>query len=357
MKRVPLTDLLRQRLQTAGADPEKVVVFEATALNTLPVRKRHPLYKDAVHTLDFMTQMRDALNAESLPLQTMHNDQVLPLGRAFFGDVVGSELRVLFWVDSTHADIINLIENGTIDQVSVATLPKAALCSTCGFDFFGPNASFDNIWSATDPEGHTMGENGHHLVISQLDRWFELSLVGQGGIKGARIQKSSEARLAADGSAASMLTLLLSSADLTSEKTSMDLKELVQQLTDEKAKNIALTSERDTLITERDAAVAARDEAVSALAAKDTELITSKAEVTRLSAFSGAVDALKDIAKHVLTISGRVTDSAPEKIEDIVTLVKGVKLSLPTSHTDPAHRSEGNEKVGQFSSGAFKSAR
>jgi hypothetical protein len=356
MKRAPLTDLLRQRLQSAGADPEKVVVFEATALNTLPVRKRHPLYKGAVHTHDFLTQMRDTLNAESLPLQTMHNSEVLPLGRAFFGDVIGSELRVLFWVDSTHTDIINMIENGTIDQVSVSVMPKAALCSTCGFDFFGPNASYEHIWSATDPEGHTMGEDGHHLMISQLDRWFELSLVGQGGIKGARIQKTSEARLAADGSAASMLTLLLSSADLTSENNPMDLKELVQQLTDEKVKNLALTSERDKLVAERDAAVAARDEAVSALGAKDTELTTSKAEVTRLSAFSGAVDALKDIATHVLTISGRVTDSAPEKIEDIVTLVKGVKLSLPTSQTDPAHRSGSDQEIVKLSSNAFKRA-
>lgn len=351
MKQVTITDAIRQKLQNAGADPSNVVVFEATALNSLPVRKNHPLYKGAVHSRDFLNQMRDALNDESLPLQVMHNSEPLPIGRAFFGEVLdgqnGAELRVLFWVDTTHQSTIDLVNNGTVDQVSVSVLPKTALCSACGFDFFGPDASFDNIWTGSCPDGHVMGDNGNHLIMGQLDRWFELSLVGQGGIKGARISTSSDARLAADASAASMLTL-----NYSLENTKMDLSKLVQELTDAKAQNLVLENEKAALIAERDAAVAARDAAVADLSARDAELVTARADIVRLSANDTARAALNDVAQHVLTISGKVGDTIPEKVEDIVALVKSSKLSLPGATTSPSERPD--PKVVAFSSSAFK---
>lgn len=354
MKQVPLTDSLRQKLQAAGADPTAVAVFEAIALNTLPVRKNHPLYKGATHSLPFLHQMSDALSKESLPLQIMHDGGDLPAGRVFYSEVIGTDLRVLFWVDTTNPDIIKQINNGTVDQVSVSLLPKSATCSMCGFDFFGPEATFDNIWSATCPNDHTMGENGAHVVMSELDRWFELSLVGQGGIAGAKISTTSEARLVADGSAASMLTLLLSSADLT-EKPKMELKELVENLADTRAQIIVLTNEKTVLASERDAAASARDAAVQSLSAAEAEVAALKEEIVKLSENAGAVDAIKDIAQHVLTISGRVADAVPEKLADIVTLVKSVKLSLPNASIHPADQPT-DERV-QLSSAAFKRAR
>lgn len=354
MKQVAVTDSIRQKLQSAGADPAAVAVFEATALNTLPVRKNHPLYKGATHSLSFLHQMSEALSKETLPLQIMHDGGELPAGRVFYSEVLNNELRVLFWVDSTQADLIKQVDNGTIDQVSVSVLPKSAACSVCGFDFFGPDATFDNIWSGTCPNGHTMGEDGAHLLMDQLDRWFELSLVGQGGISGARISTQSEARLVADGSAASMLTLMLSSADLT-EKPNMELKELVENLAETRAQIIVLTNEKSVVVSERDAAIAARDTAVQSLSAFETEVAALKAEVAKLSANNGAADAIKDIAQHVLTISGRVSDTVPETLADIVTLVKSVKLSLPSPSSRAADHP--SEDIVKLSAAAFKRAR
>ena len=50
MKRVTLTPELKQRMQATageGVDISKHAVYEATGLNTLPVRKEHPLYKQS----------------------------------------------------------------------------------------------------------------------------------------------------------------------------------------------------------------------------------------------------------------------------------------------------------------------
>lgn len=360
MKQVPLTDSLRQKLTSLGADASKVAVFEATALNTLPVRKNHPLYKGGVHTRGFLQSMMSALNEESLPLQTQHDSEPLPIGRVFLGEVLdnaqgGSELRVLFWVDQTHQATIDLINNGTVDQVSVSTLPKAAVCSKCGFNFLGEDASFDNIWTGTCPDDHTMGKDGAHVIMDQLDRWFELSLVGQGGIQGARISTSADARLVADGSAASFLTLSVSSADLVRplEKPKMDIDKLVNDLSDTRAQVIVLNNEKTSLVAERDAVrtdLSAKDAEVSRLTARVAELeATNTASVT-------ATAALADIAKHVLTISGRVSDAVPEKVEDIVTLVKGTKLSIAAPVATPAEAPDATAAM-RLNNGAFKRVR
>ena len=221
MKQLPLNDDLRAKLKAAApdTDPEKVAVFEAAALSTAPVRKKHPVYQGAVHTVNFLAQMQGELTKESRPLQIMHGssdgDQ-LPIGRVFHGSISegtgvdgATELVALFWIDNTHEDLIAKVNSGTIDQVSVAILGKSAKSSVTGFDFMGPDADLENIWLGVDDKGNKMGVDGAHVIVDELDAWFEMSLVGQGGAQGARI-KGRQLQLSASGQEVPSMTLELS---------------------------------------------------------------------------------------------------------------------------------------------------
>lgn len=308
MKRVPLTDTLRERLQAANADPDKVVVYEGTALSTRPVRKQHPLYLGARHTRNFLQNMAAELAAESRPLQIMHDGSELPIGRVFYGGVIdndmgGSELRVQFWVDSIYPEQIALIDHGTVDQVSVSVIGKSAKCSECGFDYFGDDADIDNIWGGFCDKGHEIGKDGVHVVINELDGWNEMSLVNRGGSVAAFIHDQSTQRLAASGNPRHLLSLTLS--DLP-ETSTMDMTTLIKELTDAKASVLSLT-----------AAGATHDAAVAALNAQITELNTKIAELQTKADTSDAhkatADALQlklvDVVKHVLSMKGDVTTS------------------------------------------------
>ncbi len=194
-------------------------MFEAAALSTAPVRKKHPVYQGAVHSTNFLAQMLGVVTKESIPLQIMHGssdgDQ-LPIGRVFSGSISegtgvdgATELLTLFWIDNEHESLINKVNSGTIDQVSVAILGKSAKSNKTGFDFMGPDADLENIWLGVDDKGNKMGVDGAHVIVDELDAWFEMSLVGQGGAQGARI-KGRQLQLSASGQEVPSMTLELS---------------------------------------------------------------------------------------------------------------------------------------------------
>lgn len=361
MKQVSLTDTLRSRLTAAGADPAKVVVFETVALNQLPIRKNHPLYKGAIHSRPILQEMADALNKESLPLQVQHDGSTLPFGRAFYGEVLdsnqggGAELRVLFWVDKTHSDKIEQIDAGTIDQVSVSVLPADATCSKCNYNFFAEDASIENIWSATCPDNHTIGVGGTHLNINKLASWFELSLVGKGGATGARISGPAETRLAADGSVAHPFALSLTLEQPKPERKNMadiDVNKLIADLSDARGNLLVANADRGRA----EATVASKDTEIASLTAKVAELTTKVAELEATKPEKGEAEfaALQTVAKHVLTLAGRVTDEVPADVDAIVELVKGLKLNVTSTATREAHL-DGSDSTP--SSSAFKSRR
>ncbi|MBN9548154.1 MAG: hypothetical protein J0H31_04525 [Alphaproteobacteria bacterium] len=129
VKQITKTPEIIARLKQAigsSAPVDNLAVFEAIALNNLPLRKKQHVYNGAVAQRSFLLEMALALETESRPLQVMHEGGVLPIGRVFQGrvvDGVDTELRVLFWVDKEHEDKIRQIDNGSIDQVSVGVLP------------------------------------------------------------------------------------------------------------------------------------------------------------------------------------------------------------------------------------------
>lgn len=326
MKQVEKTAFVLDKLRAAEMNPDEMAVFEAIALNTLPIRKKHPLFKGAVHDRSFLQEMADAVNKESLPLQLMHESAEIPSGRVFYGEVKetlgGSELRVLFAIDKTYENIVKLVENGTIDQVSVSILAKQQLCSKCSYDFFGDDAGIDNLWSATCDKGHTVGVDGMHLRAKGLDSWFEMSLVGKGGATGAKIlskgrQMFQDHRLAASGGDPAFFTTTLLSNDI--EELKMDLNALVEQLSDVKAERMTLTSQLQGLAEDLEAKKAE----VAALEAKLADAQKKLDEGLSQEDYDLAINTLKDVAKKVLVATGDVE----AKVDDVPVAELAAKIT------------------------------
>ena len=349
MKQVEKTPEIVSKLRQsigADADVEKVAVFEAIALNSLPLRKRHPLYNGARVDRSLLLEMAQDVMRESKPVQIQHDTTPLPIGRVFHGEVVdgrgGPELRVLFFVDKTEEKAIQKIDAGSVDQVSVSVLPKHIYNSVSGFDYLGADATFEHVWTGTDPDGNTIGEDGVFGRMVGLDAWFEMSLVGQGGANNARIVSrdashfgSSFQKLAASGVDPNALVLVASTRN-----ESMDLKELVDQLTDtkvelaQKASEVATltasVAEKDARIVELEAQLAtAQATPDEALTAANTALETATANLTAASADRDtAVSALKDVAKKVLTASGKLNEQVPEDIASLTALIASTETGL-----------------------------
>jgi hypothetical protein len=126
----------------------------------------------------------------------------LPVGRVFMAEVFdASELRCLFYLsrnDATAVDLITKLNAGVIDEVSVGIIPQQCCCSECGFDFLGADATIDNLWDRTCPEGHVLGVDGVHAKLNGMNKFMELSLVSLGAAKNAKIVGRTQSRLGAD---------------------------------------------------------------------------------------------------------------------------------------------------------------
>ncbi len=203
MKRIPLTAEITANLRRAyGADADlsAMVVYEVVMANTNPIRKKG-LYEGARLQENTLNELVAAVNAESIPLLHSHNSENLAFGRVFFAARSYSEARALIALSSKeHPEMIDKLDSGTLDQVSIGLLPQHLNCSQCGFDYLGADATWENVMGQTCPEGHTIGVDGTHLKIDGVDMFYELSIVSQGGLQGARVVGSSDSmfsRLAA----------------------------------------------------------------------------------------------------------------------------------------------------------------
>lgn len=345
MKQVVKTPDILARLRAAVGNEMEVdnlAVFEAIALNTLPLRKKHPLYNKSVVDRGMLMEMAASLSQETVPLQVMHDSEVLPKGRVFHGQVVdtgvNSELRVLFFMDPTEAATIAKIDAGTVDQVSVSVLSKKIVNSVSGFDYLGPDATFDNIWTGTDPDGNTLGENGCFGKLIGLDVWFETSLVGKGGAQNARIVPRDQAhfgssyqKLAASGLDPNIFILAASTRN-----DPMDLTELVTKLT---ATSVEL-AEKTRLFAALETNSAARDQTITELRAQiadaakpnatiAAELATAKTDLeAKTVECTAALTALKGIVTKVTTAAGKLNVTVPETVPEMEALLTETTTSM-----------------------------
>ncbi|WP_454287251.1 hypothetical protein [Rhizobium arsenicireducens] len=333
MKQIEKTPRIRDLLTAsigAGQDLDALRVYEAIAFNTLPVRKQHPLYFGARADRTFLLEMAAELRRESRPVQIQHDSEPLPIGRVFHGELVDmgieSELRVLFFLDPTANAEATKIEAGTVDQVSVSVLAKKMLNSVSGFDYFGDDATIDNIWSGLDNDGNQIGKNGVYAQMVGLDKFFEMSLVGQGGAQNARIVSRDRShfgtsldRLAASGMDPNSLVLTATSK----ETAKMDLSTLVADLT---SKAVDLTnSQRDlaastVVVATLTATVAERDASIVELTA---QLAAANNPAVALAAGERdeALAALKATAKTVLTKAGKLDVQVPETVTELAAVI------------------------------------
>lgn len=223
-KRVQVTDVIASRIRkTAGNDVnlDSLVVYEALALNTLPIRQKGSIFDGAVVSERTMTEMAAMLQrGEGVPIQVMHDTKVLPVGKAFWAEITRDrsnrpQLPVQFYIPNTETDLINKIENATVDEVSVGFQAKTITCSKCGFDYLGPDADFMNVLSLTCENGHAIGKDSVHTHVDGLSAWHEMSLVGKGAANGAKILSQAAAQgasLTASGTTGKALLLQLTAS-------------------------------------------------------------------------------------------------------------------------------------------------
>jgi hypothetical protein len=90
MKQIEKTQRIRDLLKASAGevDIDALRVYEAIAVNTLPIRKEHYLYKEARADRNFLLQMAGELKRESRPVQIQHDKEPLQIARVFHGEVV-----------------------------------------------------------------------------------------------------------------------------------------------------------------------------------------------------------------------------------------------------------------------------
>lgn len=340
-----ITAILRQSVGPS-VNTDNLAVYEAIAFNNRPVRKNHPLFKGAIADRSLLLEMAAALSIESRPVQIQHDTDGLPSGRAFHGRVNDkgseSELRVLFFVDKNETALMNKIDSGTVDQVSVSIIPKKMLNSKSGFDYLGAEAKPENVWTGTDNDGNTIGKDGVYARMVGLDNWYELSLVGMGGAENARIVSHDESffgssyqKLAASGVDPSVFLL-----EASTENETMDLSSLTDKLLTLSADNATATANIATLtatntslsaqvadLTTKLEAAGKPDETAVALQAN---LDTATAQVTTLTADNeAAIAALRKVATTVLAASGKMdTDVTKLSVAELTALIDETKVKL-----------------------------
>lgn len=342
MKQINKTSDIQAKLRKAvggEVDLDALIVYEAIALNQLPLRKNLALFKNAKAERSLLLEMALALESESRPVMIEHQRSDTPVGRVFYGEVLdgsqGSELRVLFYLDAGEGDVIRKVDNGVVDQVSVSIVPRQVLNSKSGFDYLGPESTPENVWSGTDKAGNTLGKDGVFGRLSGLQSWTELSLVGMGGAQNARILHRDQShfsedqhRLAANGRDLSEFVLAAS----IKQENELDLTQLVDQLSTAKAD----LSARNTEVTTLTATVAERDETITALNARiaeaaeaDAQLTAKDGEIATLTASNdAAVKSLQDVAKVLLTAKGTPDAEIPTDVAELSALIEETKTNL-----------------------------
>lgn len=342
MKSLAVTPRIIELIKAnSGAEvrEETIRVFETTAVSTRPLNKVGSIFNKARMSEATLRAMADYVNGGGMvPLHTLHMQKAeLPVGRVFHAEVVGLEdgefeLRSLFYLPASDTKLVEDIELGVIGEVSIGAVSASMLCSECGWDYRGEDATFLNFIDHTCANGHVVGENGVHLRLNGLERWLELSLVSIGASPDAKIKSRARAllgsaeveKLAAAGKHPDMTVVFASTQVERIEE--VDVAEIMTAISDQAVKLAAV---------ENDLAAAQ-----TSAADLTTQLTAAKARVTELEAELAAKSAaveiepevaefLKVAAKEALVASGSA-ENAPEGLVACVSAIQAAKVKLHT---------------------------
>lgn len=383
MKQLPMTPALSALITGAvgvDVDTSKLSVFETIALNTLPLPgKTGTLFEGAVVEPITLLQMVDSVNAGNhLPLIADHELMGAPKGRAFHAGLNygedGVEMRQLFYLDETEADLISKLDAGSLDEVSVSFLSTQFLCSACGFDYMGDESTQDNIWDRTCGNGHVIGTDGVHGRMVGLNQFIELSLVARGaadkpkivGKSASKLAPETTLRLAAKGFEPNALVVQASRG----KEFTMDTAKLVADFATASASVATLTLEKGQAETRATALEADLTTARTRVGELETELAAEKAKAPEGADENAAVLAERDEAVELmqgqlntlLTATGKPKlegDALPSKVADlkaqISTLTADLTAILPVGgkSQSAAGNDEDGAKLGYKPSDAF----
>ncbi len=353
MKSLVITPEMQARINAAAGtevDPSSITAFECIALTRAPINKRGTIFEGAVNDPGMYGAMAALLARNSgIQILAMHNNEMLPLGRAFHAAEAPDGLRVQFYVPNNKPELIADINTGVIGQVSCGYLAKQLLCSNCGWDYRGEGASIMNIIDRECANGHKIGEGGTHVKLTGLDDWFELSLCGLGASTGAKIV--SRLKVALKNSSADLVSLAASGISpeavtvlTTNSEDNMDLAAFTAQLTEKVTEIATLKGERDALTTqltaaqgdvtrlttELTAANAAKATAEAAKTAAETAKADAEAKLATATTANDAVTAfLKEQGEAAMVQLGKKKEDLPSEPEKIMATIKeaGVHIS------------------------------
>lgn len=353
MRELPITPEIAAAITRVNGgtqiDLSKIAVFESRSLNTRPLRRRTGLFQGAVTNRNVLDEMAATLNAsdEGIPLHRMHETQLINVGRLFAArvDQAGDgayELSSLFYVPRSNADLIEAINTGTTDQVSIGINGRELLCSACGFDY--KQGGIENLMDLTCDEGHELGVDGVHLIINGLDQWIEQSMVDTGASKGSRVVGQEQSRftntevykLAAkshQNDHKTFLPLIANLSDIISEEIPTVDKAQFETLLDAKfsEQNTAIEAKLAAKDAEVAAAKASTETAEAALAEAQTALAAAEAKIdteaaTKLAAAEASLEAvsvfLKEQATAAQVAAGVKAPAEAKDTDDAIKLIK-----------------------------------
>lgn len=337
LKEVAPTEKIKSLVAKAYGDEnlrfENIAVFEAVAANSQPLRRKYGIFAGARIMPDVMAGMVDWLaGGRSVPLQLMHMPG-MPVGK-----VVGAELRqnnslnALFYLSrETQADLIADINAGVISEISIGVTTQRILCSECGWDYLGADASFDNVYEGVCANGHKLGVDGVHTNLYGLADWMEVSLVDRGAVAGANILARPQQTFKFDertGFDRTALRLFASASVDAPPKPEegKEQMELQQQLIDTKVALGLAELARDANKTALEAAQASLAEAhaeiVSLKATQTPELSALEAELAIARPF------VEELASSVFAATGKDATALPATLSERVTAIREARTTL-----------------------------
>jgi len=358
-KNVQVTDRVLDLIEAAtGERPglSEIAVFEAVVASTRKITKSGSIFDGAEMSRSMLEEAAQKLNSgeEMVPLHTLHQQgEELPVGRVFFGQVTDAEdgfsqdLRALFYLPASETEIINNINLGVIDEVSVGMQSKQMLCSECGWDYLGEDADFWALFERTCGNGHTIDGNSVFLRLIGLERWPELSLVSRGASNRAKIQGNAKQRLAketyqqiaADGHNPEAV-VLFSNLPMNGAQT-MNLDQVVAKLED-LSTNVAELKESNS---EAQAKIAELTEAKAAADSQGSEL---QAEIETLQAKVTEAEEAKTEAEAKLAEVEEAKAEVEAKLEAKMSVPELPVGGIAASSEADLHRRSGTPALAAF---------
>lgn len=255
-KRVVLNETIISKMKSVlGEDisPDNYVVYKARAISTEAISKRgSDLLNGATPTENFIRSIVAMANEpqKNVSVHTMHDDWSLSIGRVFdmweaveFDSVHAAYAYLAILKNDENKEVIEKIDGGILDEVSIGFEIKSGKCSVCGWDFFDNDLDeddkFEHLWNATCANGHVMGKDGAHLVLDAPKSFSEISIVNQGAAHKAKIQEIAKFSLSfedAKKDAKSLLAKVGNTTVLTKLESKMTEEEMTAKFAEMEAK-------------------------------------------------------------------------------------------------------------------------